>query len=202
MFTDTVDDKYPQLVPTNNWQEIEPWQSVPHGCEISMNIRTGNRYVRLNPIIGSTPAQMDTKNCDIRNQSTNKRQFPEAMNVKSVSKLSSQPHTFQSTEKPNDQNSQTFKSKLPKKQKVNQKNSSATHEGSEVKKSQLGSYKEELQKCENCKRNFADLVKHRESKTCIWENKKHNVSEEDLNNVQNICKGCQKEFKQIIHIQS
>ena len=65
MFTDTVDDKYPQLVPTNNWQEIEPWQSVPHGCKISMNITTGNRYVRLNPIIGSTPAQMDTKNCEI-----------------------------------------------------------------------------------------------------------------------------------------
>jgi hypothetical protein len=77
---------------------------------------------------------MDANNCDIRNQSIHKRQFPETMSVHSKSKVSSQPHDFQSTDELNEQNSQIFKRKLTKKQKVNQKNSSATNERSEIKK--------------------------------------------------------------------
>jgi hypothetical protein len=47
------------------------------------------------------------------------------------------------------------------------------------------------------------LVKHRESKTCGGESTKQNVVEENQNELNNICKGCQKEFKRLIpHLNS
>ena len=189
-FTETVSGIYPKLVPTPNWQEIQPWQSVPHGCEMNMNIKTGRQFVRLNPVTGSTSSQ-DAKHYEKRHQ--NKRQFPETMNVQTKRSVASQP-----------QNSQSQDSELTKKQKVNQKNSTATNGNSEVKKkSQVGSYKEELQECENCKRNFADLVKHKESKTCVGEGTGKNVLEETLNEAKYICKGCKKEYQRLItHLNS
>jgi hypothetical protein len=92
-FTETVDDKYPKLVPTHNWQEIEPWQSVPHVCEIDMNLKTGQRFVRLNPVTESTSAQKGAQICDIRNQT--KRELSGTMNGPAKSKVASQPCNIQ-----------------------------------------------------------------------------------------------------------
>ena len=92
------------------------------------------------------------------------------MNVQTKSSVASQPQNSQSHI--NNLPIQDSESKLTKKQKVNPKNSTATNGNSEVKKkSQVGSFKEELQECDNCKRNYADLVKHKESKTCVREGK-------------------------------
>ena len=93
-FTETVDDKYPKLVPTHNWQEIEPRQSVPHGCEIEMNLKNGKRFVRLIPVTESTSAQKGAQNCDIRNQT--KRELSGTMNGPAKSKVASQPCNIQS----------------------------------------------------------------------------------------------------------
>ena len=45
--------QYPQFIPTSEWQELQPWQSVPPGCHVRMALDgSGKRMARLDIIQG------------------------------------------------------------------------------------------------------------------------------------------------------
>jgi hypothetical protein len=41
--------KYPEFIPTDEFQEVQSWQRVPVGCIIKMNIKTGKNEAKLDP---------------------------------------------------------------------------------------------------------------------------------------------------------
>ena len=43
------EEKYPEFVPTFEFQELQPWQRVPIGCVTEMNMKNGKNYCKLDP---------------------------------------------------------------------------------------------------------------------------------------------------------
>ena len=41
--------KYPEFIPTFEFQELQNWQRVPVGCITQMNLQTGKKYCKLDP---------------------------------------------------------------------------------------------------------------------------------------------------------
>ena len=43
------EEKYPEFVPTFEFQELQNWQRVPIGCITEINLKTGKKYCKLDP---------------------------------------------------------------------------------------------------------------------------------------------------------
>ena len=132
------EEKYPAFIPQTYWQEVQSWQSVPHGCHIRADFETGKRFAKIEePNTAKTKVEKTIKSKLIEND-------PDV-------KVKKRKDDRTDSDENNKQNQQKQQKKAPK--SIN-------------KKQQTSDLSSEMQKCGNCNRNVVDLSKHLESKVC------------------------------------
>ena len=139
------EEKYPAFVPQAYWQELESWQSVPHGCHVRVDFETGKRFARIE--------KQNTPQTHI--ETTSDLLAKKSKLVKNNPDIKVQKRKDDKTD-----SEENYKMKHQKK----------AHSAMNKKK-QTSDLSSELQKCGNCDRNVLDLSKHLESKVCNGSNK-------------------------------